>query len=179
MGEYADFVLQLDWVVGQINNALVRTRLDRQTILVFTSDNAHIDGDWPEPLAPSDKSSVGTGLVWTRCIDDTRLRLAVSRATRPDRQIHQLDHIMCTQSPATVAVAARQLASIVYDINHGLGRSGTCGAFESTSSGWPSRWCGASPNPDGAPPSVGRRALSHSRRRRETSMANHRNWYQR
>ena len=39
LGEYADFVLQLDWVVGQINNALVRTRLDRQTILVFTSDN--------------------------------------------------------------------------------------------------------------------------------------------
>jgi len=39
LGEYGDFVMQLDDVVEQINSALKETGLDKNTILVFTSDN--------------------------------------------------------------------------------------------------------------------------------------------
>jgi arylsulfatase A-like enzyme len=39
LGPYGDFVMQLDDVVGQINNALKETGLDQNTILIFTSDN--------------------------------------------------------------------------------------------------------------------------------------------
>jgi arylsulfatase A-like enzyme len=39
VGRYGDFVMQLDDVVGQINGALKETGLDRNTLLVFTSDN--------------------------------------------------------------------------------------------------------------------------------------------
>ena len=38
-GGYGDFVMQLDDVVGQINNALKETGLDKNTLLIFTSDN--------------------------------------------------------------------------------------------------------------------------------------------
>jgi arylsulfatase A-like enzyme len=39
LGDYADYVMQLDDVVGQINNALKETGLDKNTLLIFTSDN--------------------------------------------------------------------------------------------------------------------------------------------
>jgi arylsulfatase A-like enzyme len=39
LGDYADFVMQLDDVVGQINTALKETGLDQNTLLIFTSDN--------------------------------------------------------------------------------------------------------------------------------------------
>lgn len=39
LGDYADFVMQLDDVVGQINQALKDTGLDQNTLLIFTSDN--------------------------------------------------------------------------------------------------------------------------------------------
>ncbi len=38
-GDYGDFVMQLDDVVGQINQALKDTGLDQNTLLIFTSDN--------------------------------------------------------------------------------------------------------------------------------------------
>lgn len=38
-GDYADFVMQLDDIVGKINKALKETGLDKNTLLVFTSDN--------------------------------------------------------------------------------------------------------------------------------------------
>ena len=39
LGDYADFVMQLDWVVGEINQALKKTGLEQNTLLIFTSDN--------------------------------------------------------------------------------------------------------------------------------------------
>ena len=39
LGAYGDFLMQLDWVVGQINDALKKTGLDQNTLLFFTSDN--------------------------------------------------------------------------------------------------------------------------------------------
>jgi arylsulfatase A-like enzyme len=39
LGDYGDFVMQLDWVVGEINQALKKTGLDQNTLLIFTSDN--------------------------------------------------------------------------------------------------------------------------------------------
>ena len=39
LGDYADFVMQLDDVVGQINKALKQTGLDKNTLLIFTTDN--------------------------------------------------------------------------------------------------------------------------------------------
>ena len=39
LGPYGDFLMQMDWVVGQINDALKKTGLDENTLLFFTSDN--------------------------------------------------------------------------------------------------------------------------------------------
>jgi len=39
LGPYGDFLMQMDWVVGQINDALKKTGLDQNTLLFFTSDN--------------------------------------------------------------------------------------------------------------------------------------------
>jgi arylsulfatase A len=39
LGDYADFVMQLDDVVGQINAVLKETGLDQNTLLIFTTDN--------------------------------------------------------------------------------------------------------------------------------------------
>ena len=44
LGDYGDFIMQLDDVVGQINSALKETGLDKDTLLVFTSDNG--PGPW-------------------------------------------------------------------------------------------------------------------------------------
>jgi arylsulfatase A len=39
LGDYGDFVMQLDWVVGEITQALKKTGLEQNTLLIFTSDN--------------------------------------------------------------------------------------------------------------------------------------------
>lgn len=39
VGEYGDFVMQTDWVVGQITAALERSGVAGETLVVFTSDN--------------------------------------------------------------------------------------------------------------------------------------------
>ena len=39
LGDYGDFVMQLDWVVGEINQALKKNGLHQNTLLIFTSDN--------------------------------------------------------------------------------------------------------------------------------------------
>ena len=39
LGNYGDFVMQMDWVVGQINQALKKAGLEQNTLLFFTSDN--------------------------------------------------------------------------------------------------------------------------------------------
>ena len=53
LGPYGDFVMQFDGVVGQINNALKETGLDRNTLLFFTSDNG------PGPGAVQAMAAVG------------------------------------------------------------------------------------------------------------------------
>lgn len=37
--EYGDFVLQVDWTVGQVMKALKRNRIQDNTLIIFTSDN--------------------------------------------------------------------------------------------------------------------------------------------
>jgi len=44
VGDYGDFIMQLDDGVGQINNALKETGLDKNTLLIFASDNG--PGPW-------------------------------------------------------------------------------------------------------------------------------------
>jgi len=39
MTDYADFVMETDWVVGEVMNALEKTSEARNTILIFTTDN--------------------------------------------------------------------------------------------------------------------------------------------
>jgi arylsulfatase A-like enzyme len=41
-GLYADVILEIDWSVGEINRALKKNRLDKNTIVLLTSDN----GPW-------------------------------------------------------------------------------------------------------------------------------------
>jgi len=42
VGLYGDVILELDWSVGQINQALKKNGIDKNTIVIFTSDN----GPW-------------------------------------------------------------------------------------------------------------------------------------
>ena len=48
-GNYGDFVCEVDWVVGQVIDALARTGLTEDTLLIFTSDNG------PEGRTPDDE----------------------------------------------------------------------------------------------------------------------------
>ena len=41
-GLYGDVIMEIDWSVGQILEALKQQGLDRQTLVIFTSDN----GPW-------------------------------------------------------------------------------------------------------------------------------------
>ncbi len=38
-GKYGDFVYEVDWTVGEIMNALKRNGIDKNTLVIFTSDN--------------------------------------------------------------------------------------------------------------------------------------------
>jgi len=38
-GEYGDFVVEVDWSVGEVLKALERNRLEEDTLVIFTSDN--------------------------------------------------------------------------------------------------------------------------------------------
>jgi len=48
-GRYGDFVCEVDWVVGQVMDALERTGTRDDTLLIFTSDNG------PEDRTPDDE----------------------------------------------------------------------------------------------------------------------------
>lgn len=39
LGDYGDFVMETDWAVGQVLTALAQAGIDRDTLLIFTSDN--------------------------------------------------------------------------------------------------------------------------------------------
>ncbi|MHC4882796.1 MAG: sulfatase-like hydrolase/transferase, partial [Planctomycetota bacterium] len=58
LGDYGDFVMQLDDEVGQINNALKETGLDKNTILIFTSDNG------PSPPAVKEMQQFDHNSAW-------------------------------------------------------------------------------------------------------------------
>ena len=59
LGDYGDFMMQLDDVVGQINQALKETGLDKNTLLIFTSDNG--PGPWAvKSMAAAGHDSVAT-----------------------------------------------------------------------------------------------------------------------
>jgi len=49
IGDYGDFVCEVDWVVGQVIDALERTGQAENTLLIFTSDNG------PENRTPDDE----------------------------------------------------------------------------------------------------------------------------
>ena len=49
IGSYGDFVCEVDWVVGQVMDALNRTGMRDNTLLIFTSDNG------PEDRTPDDE----------------------------------------------------------------------------------------------------------------------------
>mgnify|MGYP006281388855 CR=1 FL=1 len=49
IGNYGDFVCEVDWVVGQVMNALERAGIGDNTLLIFTSDNG------PERRTPDDE----------------------------------------------------------------------------------------------------------------------------
>jgi arylsulfatase A len=58
VGPYGDFMMQLDDVVGQINNALKQTGLDKNTILIFSSDNG------PSPPAVKEMGQFDHNSAW-------------------------------------------------------------------------------------------------------------------
>ncbi len=39
LGAYGDFVMETDWVVGQVMAALVKAEIEKNTLVIFTSDN--------------------------------------------------------------------------------------------------------------------------------------------
>ncbi len=39
IGEYGDFIMQTDWVVGEVISALKKAGIDQNTLLIFTADN--------------------------------------------------------------------------------------------------------------------------------------------
>ena len=41
-GMYGDVIMEIDWSVGEILNALSKNKLDNNTLIIFTSDN----GPW-------------------------------------------------------------------------------------------------------------------------------------
>jgi len=72
MGPYADFIVQTDWTVGQVLDALKANELENNTLVIFTSDNGsfmfrvNADGTYPfDQEIPSQSfyaRKVGSGL---------------------------------------------------------------------------------------------------------------------
>ncbi|UCD50686.1 MAG: arylsulfatase [Phycisphaerales bacterium] len=48
LGDYGDFVTQVDWVVGQVDKALKANGLTDNTLLIYTSDNGSYMYRWDE-----------------------------------------------------------------------------------------------------------------------------------
>jgi arylsulfatase A-like enzyme len=71
-GNYGDFVCEVDWVVGQVNDALERTGLAENTLLIFTSDNG------PEDRTPDD---IG---VYRRCSEYAHSSMGGLRGIKRD-----------------------------------------------------------------------------------------------
>jgi len=113
-------------------------------------DPAILDGEWPEPLQPSDKSRAGIGLIPTICAGTTRLydgRLPVAeiRARLDDyywpyhnelarllRHFRDRDgialHMSCHSMPAMPAASAADAGQRRSDFDLGDRHGTTCGA---------------------------------------------------
>ncbi|MCP4453502.1 MAG: sulfatase-like hydrolase/transferase [Planctomycetes bacterium] len=48
IGPYGDFVMQVDWVMGQIDAALTKKGIKDNTLVIFTSDNGSYMHVWPQ-----------------------------------------------------------------------------------------------------------------------------------
>ncbi|QQE13981.1 arylsulfatase [Planctomycetota bacterium] len=53
MGEYGDFVMQVDWTVGQVLDKLEEEGIDEETMVIYTSDNGSFMYRWD----PADKAT--------------------------------------------------------------------------------------------------------------------------
>ncbi len=51
MGLRGDAIVQMDWVVGEIINTLKRLKIERNTLVIFTSDNGPVLNDGYEDMA--------------------------------------------------------------------------------------------------------------------------------
>lgn len=71
-GNFGDFVCEVDWVVGQVCDALERTGLADSTLLIFTSDNG------PEDRTPDD---IG---VYRRCSEYAHYSMGDLRGMKRD-----------------------------------------------------------------------------------------------
>lgn len=57
-GWYGDFVMETDWVVGQVMKKLEQYGLDKNTIVIFTSDNGSSGQAYPSFIKPNGIGSV-------------------------------------------------------------------------------------------------------------------------
>jgi len=48
IGDYGDWVMEMDWTVGEVMNALERTGLAKDTLVIFTSDNGPENWNYEE-----------------------------------------------------------------------------------------------------------------------------------
>ena len=62
MSEYADGIMQLDWVIGQLLDKLKELKLDENTIVLFTADNGVNMSHWPDAGTAAFRGE--KGLTW-------------------------------------------------------------------------------------------------------------------
>lgn len=60
MSEYADGLMQLDWVIGQLLDKLKELKLDENTIVLFTSNNGTNMSHWPDAGTAAFRGEKGT-----------------------------------------------------------------------------------------------------------------------
>ena len=65
LGYYGDFVAQIDWIVGQVLDALDRAGIADDTLLVFTSDNGSPMEDRPNWLADHHVTNPSADWYWS------------------------------------------------------------------------------------------------------------------
>ena len=65
LGYYGDFVAQIDWIVGQVLDALDRAGIADDTLLVFTSDNGSPMEDRPNWLATHHVTNPSADWYWS------------------------------------------------------------------------------------------------------------------
>ncbi|MCH2208094.1 MAG: arylsulfatase [Lentisphaerales bacterium] len=59
IGLYGDYVMQTDWIVGQVMKAVKDGGIDENTMIIYTSDNGSYMNLVDSPYCPKDKGDVG------------------------------------------------------------------------------------------------------------------------